>query len=342
TEGMAELARTSDPSFKFVPNEAHYDGVYMYAIARDPLARQEEFERIDRAVYRYGHPGYAWLARLGAWARPRLIPHSLMAIGIAGLVAGSFLVSAIATRAGRTGWAGLAVAVNPGLLFALVVDTAEPVGVALAVAGVLLWLRDRILLALPFLAFACLVKEPFVLVPVGLAGWELVQRLRGRPAPHWARRILLAACAGIPIAAWYVSLRLRFDAWPFADAPEGLDLPVMGWIDSFRLGARYALSGGLGSQIGAATTPVLVGVGVLLAVGAIRAITLRTPFDAMYLLFWLLALCMNPLGLVFEKDLVRLLSVTFLLLPAVLVPWPQWRGGTAHAEAAAVLEAPGL
>ncbi|HJU21310.1 MAG TPA: hypothetical protein VJ891_02270, partial [Casimicrobiaceae bacterium] len=38
-EPMAQFARQADPSFDFVPVQDHYDGVYFYAIAMDPLAR---------------------------------------------------------------------------------------------------------------------------------------------------------------------------------------------------------------------------------------------------------------------------------------------------------------
>ncbi|MDQ3941073.1 MAG: hypothetical protein M3238_06975, partial [Actinomycetota bacterium] len=38
-EPLAQLARQIDPGFHFVSPDAHYDGVYFYAIALDPLAR---------------------------------------------------------------------------------------------------------------------------------------------------------------------------------------------------------------------------------------------------------------------------------------------------------------
>src|SRR6266571_2868619 len=57
-EPMAKLAREADPSFSFVNPAAHYDGVYFYAIARDPIARSEAHKLIDLAAYRYSHPLY--------------------------------------------------------------------------------------------------------------------------------------------------------------------------------------------------------------------------------------------------------------------------------------------
>ena len=61
-EPMAEVARAYDPGFVLVPAEAHFDGVYFYTIALDPFARRDLHSRIDLFEYRYGHPGYGWIA----------------------------------------------------------------------------------------------------------------------------------------------------------------------------------------------------------------------------------------------------------------------------------------
>src|SRR5262245_8164115 len=84
---------TSDPaaqlaprSFSFVPADAHYDGVYFFAIAHDPLARGAAHTLIDNGAYRYGHPGYAWLAWLvSAGGRPGAIPYALVLVSLLGL-----------------------------------------------------------------------------------------------------------------------------------------------------------------------------------------------------------------------------------------------------------------
>ncbi|MFN8623024.1 MAG: hypothetical protein U0869_19990 [Chloroflexota bacterium] len=42
TEPMARFARAADPSFRFQAPDSHYDGVYFYAVAMDPLALGEQ------------------------------------------------------------------------------------------------------------------------------------------------------------------------------------------------------------------------------------------------------------------------------------------------------------
>src|ERR1051326_2468641 len=74
SEPMAAVARRTDPSFRFVDPQAHYDGVYFYAMARDPLARGPEHLLLDRPAYRYGHIGYAWLVWLASFGRASAVP----------------------------------------------------------------------------------------------------------------------------------------------------------------------------------------------------------------------------------------------------------------------------
>src|SRR5690349_18393493 len=63
-DALAPDARATDPDFVLVAPQAHYDGVYYYAIARDPLLRGDEHTKIDQAAYRYGHPMVGWMARV--------------------------------------------------------------------------------------------------------------------------------------------------------------------------------------------------------------------------------------------------------------------------------------
>jgi hypothetical protein len=74
TEPLAAVARSTDPSFVFVEPGAHYDGVYFYAIARDPFALGPEHTRIDHSTYHYGHAAYGWLAWLLSGGQPGLVP----------------------------------------------------------------------------------------------------------------------------------------------------------------------------------------------------------------------------------------------------------------------------
>jgi hypothetical protein len=321
SDAMAEVARSYDPAFVLVPAEAHFDGVYFYTIALDPLGLSDEHTRIDLYEYRYGHAGYGWLGALVAFGDAAKVPVSLLLLGLAGIGSAAWAVSRIADHLGRSAWWGSIVAVNPGLVLSVTLLTSEPVGVGLAALGLLLWLRQRVVPAGVLLAGACLVKEPFVLVPAALLAWEAIQALRHRAHPGVAGRSFILCASVVPLALWYLYLRIRFGVFPFQRAPDVFGMPLAGWFDSFRRGVGLVRSGA--SQVGTVTITLLVIVASAMLVGTARALRLRSPFDVIFLIFAALATVFNWLLLVFPKDLVRELIVPLLLLPAVVGrAWP--------------------
>jgi hypothetical protein len=322
TERMAEVARFHDPDFAFVPAEGHYDGVYFYAIALDPFARNADvYTRIDLYEYRYGHPGYGWLSRLFVLGGVRSLPWSMLMVGLAGMGLGGWAISRIADHLGRSAWWGLLVAVNPGLVFAVTVLNSEPVGVGIAAAGLLLWLRGRLVLAAVVFAGACLVKELFVLVPAGLFLWEIVQVVRRRAIPGVVYRLALLAVTVVPLAWWYLYLRFHFGVFPAAAEPGNIGVPFVGWFNTFRTAVGLSRSGA--SQIGTFTITLVTITACALLAGVVRAVRLRSPLDLTFLLFCVLVATLNWNILLYPKDVIRELALAPLLLPAVIagVDW---------------------
>jgi hypothetical protein len=177
---LAPLARAADPDFVFVHYHGRGDGVSYYAIARDPLARGEEHRLFTWPAYRYGHPGYSWLAWALTLGSAALVPYAFLVLNLVGMGVAGAAASLIARELGYTEWAGLAIALNPGLIYSTTIDTSEPVAAALLLVVLLLWLRGRWRLALPLIVALCFMKEWFVLVPVGLALWEPLRFVRTR------------------------------------------------------------------------------------------------------------------------------------------------------------------
>jgi hypothetical protein len=319
TEPLASVAIADDPSFAFVSPEGHYDGVYFYAIARDPLALGDEHTLIDRAAYRYGHAGYGWLAWLASGGgRPAAVPAALLGLNLLGMAVAAFGASRLSREFGWSGWGGLAVAFNPGLIGPVTFDTSEPVGIAVLVLALLAWKRERLGLAAVGLAVLCLMKEPYLLVPAGLLLWEGIRWLRGGSWKVLLNRVPVLALGPAAFAVWYLYLRSRFGHWPFTENPDFFTAPFAGWLDTFRQAAGLGLGGYYEMQSGAGTIPLLALVAAMLIVGLVRALRLRTWLDTIFILFFILASMLNWLALLFPKDMPRELVVPFLLLPAVL------------------------
>lgn len=340
TEPMSTLARRVQPDFKFVHPEAHYDGVYFYAVALDPLARGEAHTLIDKAAYRYGHAGYGWMAALLSLGNEGAVPAALLVLAIAGIAVATWATSMLCVQVGWTPWGGLAVALNPGLIYSATALTSEPVGAAFLTLGLLYWLRGRHLAGALLLAVACFVKEPFVLAPAGLVIWEFVGMVRARyvdqptlssAAPGVlgisgldaarVRRVALLCIGPVLFALWYLYLRSTFGLWPYEDTHGFFMFPFWGWIQSVRDASLMATGPFYESQIGAASGPLLAAFGGLVVVGLVLAARLRTPIDPIYLLIGLLMSTLGPLGMLYSKDMIREMALPLLLLPVVVAGW---------------------
>jgi hypothetical protein len=317
-EPMAELARATDPGFAFVDVQAHYDGVYFYTIARDPFARGVPHTKIDRAAYRYGHPGYGWLAWLASAGRARALPRALVLIGLLSVAVAAVAASRLAVALGWSAWGGLAVALSPGVVFSITSDTSEPLAFAVAALALLAWVRGRRAWAAVAIVGCCFVKEPLVAVPAGLAIWELVSWAR-TGSGSIVRRIIPLAVGPALYAGWYFYLRNTFGVWPFRqERDDFLTWPLAGWWDSLRRAARLATGSFEPMQSGHAAVALLAVVGALLLIGMVRALRLTSPLDPIFLILAILVLSLTWYGVLYPKDLLREAAVPLALLPAVI------------------------
>lgn len=340
TEPMSMLARRVQPGFKFVHPEAHYDGVYFYAVALDPFAKGEAHALIDKAAYRYGHAGYGWMAALVSLGNEGAVPAALILLAIAGVAVATWATSMLCAHYGWSAWGGLAVALNPGLIYAATAVTSEPVGAAFLTLGLLYWVRARYVAGALLLAAACFVKEPFVLAPVGLVLWEIVALVRRRYAaqptletrkPGLAglggfdrgvlRRVgLLCVGPGLYVL-WYLYLRSTFGLWPHEETHGFFMFPFWGWIQTIREASVMATGPFFESQIGAASGPLLAAFGGVVVIGLFLSARFRTPVDPIYLLIGLLMSTLGPLGMLYAKDMIREMALPLLLLPVVVAGW---------------------
>ena len=326
---IARVAVASDPEFALYPAD-HYDGIYFYAMARDPLLLGEEHKLIDLPGARYGHVLYAWAATVLSLGRPEWIPMALFVINLVSMGVLAWAVSRISSGIGWTPWAGLLVAVNPGFLYAMTVDTSEVFGCAIAALFLMAWFKRRWALAAALGIAMCMAKELFLFIALGLGAWEVLVRLRhGSNRSDLATRLAVLAVGPVTLAVWQVYLAQMLGYWAFKDDLHVLSAPFVGWAETFSMATQVSDAGGgfEAVQIAAATVPLLLAVGVGLLVGVFFALKLRSPLDIAYLGMALLSFSLTWRNLYFAKDMIRQMSPVLLLLPAVLVrprlPWAE-------------------
>jgi hypothetical protein len=313
--GMGEAARARDPGFRTVTTGA-YDGQFYWGIAVDPIATGNVHQAFDTASYRYGHPLLGWLGWLLSAGQARAVPAALLGVGLASLMLAALAASLLDRTLGGRGWAGLFVAFNPGLIYAAAHDLAEPLSAALLLGGLLAHARGRRALAAVCFGLLVLSKEQFVLVPLGIAAWEIFRRRA------WSFDLgILAACL-LPAVGWWIYARLQLGAW-FTSGGNALGIPLSGWRRSLvDAGIQTYSANGTQNLSAEATLVVLVALLSLLAFGGLLALRLRGPADAVYLLLAVVAACLAPKATVLQRDALRNVAVLLTLVPFVIMSLP--------------------
>jgi hypothetical protein len=305
---MGAAARFVDPRFHTVHPGA-YDGQFYWGIAVDPLATGRVHQAFDKPSYRYGHPLYGWIGWLLSAGQARATPAALAVAGLLSLAVAAATAAALGVARGSSGWEGLFVALNVGLIGAVTHDLAEPLGAALLLGALAarVWGKPR--LAWFCLALLPLAKEQLILVTVALVVWELVQR-RGRTAA-------LLATAVIPAVLWWTYARLHLGAW-FTSGDTALGAPLNGW--HYALVHATVTSHGLLDGRGAARAAavvVLLALLVVLALAGLRALRLRDPVQLCYLGLAAVAACLAPNATVVVSTALRNTSFLLVLVPFV-------------------------
>jgi len=333
SDQIAPLALEHDPAFGLVGGQEHYDGVYYYAIALDPLAQGQAHTLIDQAGYRYGRPMHGWLAASLSLGNPRYVPEALLLLSLIGLGAGAYLASRLCVQFGRTPWGGLAIAMSPGLLFAATVSVTETMGAAITIGVVFAWMRRAPAWLLAILAvLLCLYREQLVLVLLGIAGFELIDHVRDRRRLQRTDGLRLLALAAGPVAlvCWLAYVYAQFGSMLAPADPGNVDMPLMGWLEAFRWAFWLQHAGSLDQQqMGSTAPPMLIAIAVLLLAALWAARNLRSPVDGVLIMQVVLMAVLSWRTLVFPHELYRIPALSVLVaLGVLLLGAPARPGGT--------------
>jgi hypothetical protein len=184
--------------------------------------------------------------------------------------------------------------------------------------------KGRYGLAALLIVAACLDKEQYVVVPLGLAVWEIIDASRRRARPDRPAIKAVAVIAGpLVLSVWYLYVHSRLRAWPWTYQPGNFGKPFAGWRETFHF--AHVLSGGSfeQSQIGAITPPVLVAVAMIIILAAIKALRIRSPFDAPLLGMAVITSMQGWHTLLYPHELIRIPAVALLFALAVLLAKPR-------------------
>jgi hypothetical protein len=299
---LAVAARAADPGFHVVHPGA-YDGQFYWAVAVDPLALGRVHEAVDKASYRYAHPLYGWLGWLFSAGRARAVPAALAAIALASMFVAAAVAATLGLRRGRSGWEGLFVALNIGLISAAAHDLAEPLAVALLLGAVAAYVGSRNVIAWLCLALLPLAKEPLIVMPLAVVVWELSQHRVGRT---WAY-----ATAAIPALLWWTYTRIHLGAW-FTSGDSALGPPLAGWWRTlFGANVRHEAARGV-------AVAILVSLILVIVLAAARALRRPGPVELSFVGLAAIAACLAPNATLAFTTALRSTAFLVVLIPFVI------------------------
>lgn len=180
-----------------------YDGQFTYTIAVDPV---QSPAWLDVPAYRLQRILLPVLARLLALGSAALIPWTILAINIAALVGGVYVLERLLDASGANRWWALVVGLFPGLLMPVRLSLNEPLAYGLVLAAIWAERRGRLWWGAALLALSALAKEttlPFVLAYVI---WLAVER-------RWRDALLFGVIGGLPFVVWQIALWRWLDAF---------------------------------------------------------------------------------------------------------------------------------
>lgn len=171
-----------------------YDGLHYYQVARDPFfldpgeaeafKTRRFFTRYQRILY----PALSWICAAG---RDAFLPWTMLAVNVA---AAAFAAAAF-LRAGAPG-AAAAFATAPALSIGLFYGLTEPVSLAFAAWGWILYRKGKILPSAGMLALSCLAREGSALFAAAFA-LDLLLRREARSAAVMAASVAPALLYGL-------------------------------------------------------------------------------------------------------------------------------------------------
>jgi hypothetical protein len=155
-----------------------YDAQWYYAIAIDPI---HAVHIVDQPAYRYQRMIYPLLVRLLSFGKVEWMPWVMLFLNLVASSLVSYQFAKLITRKGASPWICLVVMSSIGFLLAMRLDLLEPLALALALTGWVIFDEDLPWMSIFLFALAGLTKEIGLLFAGSMAVW-LFWRKKGLTA----------------------------------------------------------------------------------------------------------------------------------------------------------------
>jgi len=241
--GHVYTHRTQLPRGLLLVPSAGYDGQFYYRLALDPANwHATAFGITMDQSYRYTRIGYPLLAWIFSLGQHQLVPVVLVALNLLGVAAMALLGGMFARESGRHALWGLAFAAYFGLVISVGRDTAEPLGEACMLGGLLAFRRDTprmYLLATALFTFGAITRETILFAPAAIAVTRLIAIVRRRANPGLADLTWIVPAAGYGLVEVAVHFVVKGEFPLLANSSRNLTVPFTALVDALKYDAAH-------------------------------------------------------------------------------------------------------
>lgn len=197
-----------------------YDGQFYYYVAMDPFLNKGYFKN----AYRQQRILYPLIARLLAFGKESLLPHTLYITNLLALVLGMcFLILLLRQYSLNPLWS-LFYGLSPSSIMTVQYDLPSPVSIGLIIATVYFYINRNLFLTVVFMALSFLTREDSIVVLIPMLLWDY-QRNRQ------LKRILLLLSCLLPFFLWQLFVAAKIGNAPAIASAKVISLiPFSGII----------------------------------------------------------------------------------------------------------------
>ncbi|MEW6186941.1 MAG: AZOBR_p60025 family cell surface glycopolymer formation protein [Thermodesulfobacteriota bacterium] len=204
-------------------NSVGYDGQYYYYIAHDPFIQGGTYDHIDFPAYRYQrivYPLAVWAFSLG---RPGLIPWMMVAVNLAAVLLGVWVVLLMLREFGHSPWYTLLFAGFLGFLLCLLRSLPEPLAMAFILLAVFFHFKGKIVPQGLFLSLGALTQETTLLVSLAFFLYYLGKKD--------FLKSLFICLPPVVYFLWQVYIYSKFGLFSFIGGTQNFGLPFWGLVE---------------------------------------------------------------------------------------------------------------
>jgi hypothetical protein len=305
---------------RLLTRDSGYDGQFFFFMAFDPFLSkfQDDPATYDRVVdspqYRYGRIAFALLTNVFSFGQPEHFARTMIFLILVSHVLGSFCFLKIVRFYGRSDAWCLLYLLIPSFIVSLNLALPESIAAAFLLAGIYLYLREKIVSAAIAFALSILTRETVILFILLLSLFDVIRhRKLARP--------FVLCCSIVPYFLWRCFLTWRLFpeyGWETMFYTVGdFGLPLEGILQLYRerIPAPRPLYGLI-------FFPVLVGANLL--IGGAFAWIRKNVFATGALLYSIMHICLNY-GKIWRamRSVERTTYEAFLLILLLFVSLPR-------------------